>query len=307
MEKQFGVVIKSTGSWYSVLADDKNTYACRIKGKFRLDNFKSTNPIAVGDRIRFHFDSKLNYSVIDQIEERRNFLVRKSTNLSKQSHIIASNLDYAIIIASLKTPRISTAFIDRFLVIIQAYEITPIIVFNKIDLLNDSEKAYLDELVELYDYLGFKCFTTCAIKGTHIQELKSFLKGKTSLFTGQSGVGKSTILNCIDPELGLKISSISTSTKKGKHSTTFYEMHQLDEDTFIVDSPGIRELGLFDFEAFEVGLFFPEFKSLATSCKYPNCLHMHEPECAIIHAVEEGLILEERYINYLKILEDFNL
>lgn len=307
MEKQTGIVIKSTGSWYSVLADDDIIYACKIKGKFRLDKLKSTNPIAVGDRVHFSLDEKLENAVIDHIEERKNYLVRKSTNLSKQSHIIASNIDYAIIIASLKSPRISTAFIDRFLVIIQAYEITPVIVFNKIDLLDEAGREYLQELVELYEYLGFKCFTSCAISGLHIEELKLFLKGKTSLFTGQSGVGKSTLLNCIEPGLGLKTSSISGSTNKGKHSTTFYEMHRIDKSTFIVDSPGIRELGLFDFEAFEIGLFFPEFKPLAAKCKYTNCLHIHEPDCAVIAAVEEGFVLEERYVNYLKILEDFKL
>jgi ribosome biogenesis GTPase len=307
LKKQKGVVIKSTGSWYSVLSENNEITACRIKGKFRLDNLKTTNPIAVGDRVHFHADPKLEYAVIDHIEERKNFLVRKSTNLSRQSHIIASNLDFAFIIASVHSPRISTAFIDRFLVIIQAYEITPVIVFNKIDLLNDEQQNYLAELIELYEYLGYQCFTTSAKQHFQIDELKTFLQGKTSLFTGQSGVGKSTLLNCIKPGLGLKIASISSSTKKGKHSTTFYEMHQVNQNTFIVDSPGIRELGLYDFEAFEVGLFFPEIKTLAPKCKYANCLHTHEPDCAVIQAVEEGLILEERYVNYLKILEDFNL
>lgn len=305
MEKLKGIVIKSTGSWYKVLTEDGKEINCKIKGKFRLDNLKSTNPVAVGDKVHFHFDDIINYAVIDKIEDRKNFLVRKSPNLSRQSHIIATNLDYTIIISTLWKPQISTAFVDRFLVISQAYEIEPVIVYNKIDILEIEQKKKLEELIILYTKLGFHCIPISAKTGENIESLKEIMAGKICLFAGQSGVGKSTILNKIMPGLNLKTKKISGHTGKGQHTTSYYEMHKINNNTFVIDSPGIRELGLFDFEAFEIGLFFPEFKKFAANCKFNTCLHKNEPGCDVKRAVEGGNIIKERYINYLKILEDF--
>ncbi len=305
VEKLKGIITKSTGSWYTVLADDGKRYKCRLKGRLRLEGSKSTNPVTIGDHVTFHFDPILNYSVIDRVSERRNFLVRKSANLSKQTHVIAANIDHSLLLASLREPRISSAFIDRFLVISSAYEIEPVIVFTKIDLYGEKEIKLLDWYRELYHSLGYTVFETAAMQNTGIENLKKFITGNTCLLIGQSGVGKSTLLNTINPELKLKTKPISRYTGKGQHATTFYDMHQLGTDTFIIDSPGIRELGLVDFEAWEIGLFFPEIKEKAAHCKFNTCLHINEPGCGIQSAVEQGSITEERYINYLKILNDF--
>ena len=305
LEKLKGKVIKSTGSWYKVLTPDNQIYDCRIKGKFRLEGSKSTNIIAVGDIVYFHYDKQLNSSVIDEIEERKNFLVRKSAKLSKQSQIIASNLDYVCIILSMYKPRISSAFIDRFLVIAEAYEVEPVLVFNKLDLYRDKDMEKLAEWVELYESLGYKTLFMSAIDENKPEQLFEILKGKTSLFAGQSGVGKSTILNRLNADLDLKTTEISTFNDRGKHTTTFYEMHPIDEDTFVIDSPGIRELGLFDFEAYEIGLFFPEIKEKALDCKFSTCLHLEEPKCAVVDAVMNGEIHPQRYENYLKLIDGF--
>lgn len=305
LRKLQGIVVKSTGSWYKVLTEDAHYYNCTIKGKFRLSGSKATNPITIGDRVIFHLDEKLNSAVIDQIEERKNFLVRKSTNLSRQTHVIAANIDHCCIITSLKNPSISSAFIDRFIVISAAHEIEPVIIFNKIDLLEEDETDILNYYVQLYNKLGYQCFHISAKKATNTEQIRNFIQGKTCLFAGQSGVGKSTLLNQLYPELDLKTKIISNYSGRGQHATTFYEMFHIEDKTFIIDSPGIRELGLYDFEAFEIGLFFPEIKEMAPDCKFNTCLHQNEPGCAVTAAVEKGKITEERYINYLKILEDF--
>lgn len=307
MKEYKGIVVKSTGSWYKVLTLEGNYYDCRIKGKFRLSGSKATNPLTVGDRVVFHVDEKLNMAVIDRFEERRNFLVRKSTNLSKRTHVIAANIDHCCIMASLKEPIISSAFIDRFIVISAAHEIDPVIIINKIDLLSEEENEILHYYQDFYTKLGYPCFSISAKKEVNIHHIRDFISGKTCLFAGQSGVGKSTLLNKLFPELNLKTKVISDYSGKGQHATTFYEMYPLGNHTFIIDSPGIRELGLYDFEAFEIGLFFPEIKKVALNCRFNTCLHQNEPGCAVITAVEKGEITEERYINYLKILDDFNV
>jgi len=306
MQSKSGIVIKSTGSWYRVLAEDKNYYDCRIKGKFRQKGLKATNPICVGDRVDFHYDTKLCYAVIDHIHERQNYLARKASNLSKQYHIIASNLDLAVLITTVDKPAVSPGFIDRFLVIAEAHEIKPVIIFNKSDIeFSDETLARQHYLMELYKILGYKVLHISAKQGWNIEEVIELLKYKTSLFAGQSGVGKSTLLKKLNPELTLKTAEISDYTGKGVHATTFYEMHEISEKTYIIDSPGLKELGLFEFEPFEISLFYPEMKKIAENCRFNTCLHVNEPGCAVIDAFEKNLISYERYMSYLKIIEDF--
>lgn len=307
MPENTGVVIKSTGSWYLVKDKTGQIFECRLKGKLRLEGFKSTNPVAIGDRVIFSHKPDGSDAVISKIEERKNYLIRKASNLSKQTHIIAANIDRAFAIVSLKKPAISSAFIDRFLVLAQAYGIEPVIVFNKIDLYNHDMLYRLEYLEDQYTRLGYNCLGVSAKTGMFLESLIELLDHKTSLLIGQSGVGKSSIINRINPDLHLKTKEISNYHKKGTHTTTFYQMHELMPETYVIDSPGIRELGLYGFEKNEISLFFPEIKNLATECRYNNCLHLHEPECAVIKAVEAGEISDERYINYLKILDDFEL
>jgi len=306
MEHLQGIVTKSTGSWYKVLALNGSYYDCRIKGKFRLRGLKATNPICVGDKVLFHFDSKLNHALIDEIAERKNYLARKASNLSKQYHIIASNLDLAVLITTIDRPAVSSGFIDRFLVIAAAHEIETCIVFNKSDLEFDKEYAEKqDFLMELYQSLGYKVVHISAKTGQNIEQVKELINRKISLFSGQSGVGKSTLLKKLNPNLTLKTSEISNYTGKGMHATTFYEMHEIFEKTYVVDSPGLKELGLFEFEPFEISLFYPEMKQYAGQCRFNTCLHINEPGCKVIEAFEQDNITYERYASYLKIIEDF--
>ena len=305
MERLKGIVIRSTGSWYKVLTEDDRVFDCKIKGRFRLDGIQATNPIAIGDNVFFHSEERLSYAVIDEISERKNALVRKSLNLSSRSHIIATNLDYAILIVSLREPNIKPEFIDRFLVIAEAYDIKAIILINKTDLLGEKDQDKLDFFKEMYSEIGYEVLETSALTGQNIDQLKSLLDGKISLFTGQSGVGKSSLLNILNPGLDLKTDILAKATGKGKHTTSSYQMYKLWKNTFAIDSPGVKEMGLFRFELYEISRFFPDLKKYSEDCRFNTCLHLNEPGCQVKAAFENGLIYESRYINYLNILEDY--
>lgn len=291
-----GVVTKSTGSWYHVFNHDNTIVECRLRGKFRTKGIKTTNPVAVGDIVDYEVDAH----AIVNIHPRKNYIIRKSIKLSKQSHIIASNMDQAVLIVSLKNPRTSTGFIDRFLVTAEAYHIPSIIVFNKIDLLEDEND--LNRIISVYENVGYKCLKTSVKDSINLNDFKNIFKNKVSLLSGHSGVGKSALINTMDPNLKLKTGEISDYHAKGVHTTTFAEMFKLDEHTSIIDSPGIKELGLVGFEKYELGHRFPEIRELQNECKYNNCLHLNEPGCAVKKAHKEGEISSFRYENYLNIL-----
>lgn len=299
-----GLVVRSTGSWYDVLAEDDKTYACRTRGKLRLSGFKTTNPIAVGDNIVFEIESNNKEGIIHTIENRENYIIRKSIKNKNQGHIIAANIDQTILVATLTQPRTSLGFIDRFLISAEAFRIPQILIFNKADLLNTKELKIQDEYIKLYQKIGVECLVASATEKTGIEAIKHKLSGKKSLFSGHSGVGKSTLINCIAPELNLKTTSVSTFSDKGVHTTTFAEMFDLGNDTFIIDTPGIKELGLIDMGQDEISDYFPEMRDLIGECKFHNCKHTHEPGCAIKNAVEEGDIAESRYKSYLSMLEN---
>ena len=298
-----GVVLKSTGSWYTVLDASGKTVECRIKGLFRTKDIKSTNPIAVGDRVSFDMEED-GKGVIHTIAERKNYIIRKSINLSKQSHILAANIDQAFLIATLALPRTSAGFIDRFLLTAEAYHIPTILFFNKTDLFAEDPalSKELDDFMEVYTNIGYSCYKISAEWEKDIALLRNVSKDKITLIAGHSGVGKSTLVNAMDPELQLKVGEISEAHFKGKHTTTFAEMHVLKYGGFIIDTPGIKELGLVDMEKEEISDYFPEMRALKSECKFNNCLHINEPKCAIIKAVEEGHIAVSRYNTYLGIM-----
>lgn len=300
-----GTVYKSTGSWYYVKSEDNKFYNCRIKGKFRMKGIKSTNPIAVGDVVDFDLDETVDEinGIITNIHDRKNYIVRKSVNLSKQTHIIASNIDIGFLIVTINNPITTTSFIDRFLVTAKAYGIEAILIFNKIDTFDD---ATLDEQLYLqhtYEQIGYKCLRVSATDNKGVSELMDLMKGKVSMFSGHSGVGKSTLVNAIEPTLNLKTKEISNSHSQGQHTTTFAEMFDLSNNIRIIDTPGIRGFGMVDMEKQEVSDYFPEFFELKADCKFNNCLHKEEPHCAIKKALEEDKIAWSRYQSYLKILE----
>mgnify|MGYP006280157185 CR=1 FL=1 len=299
-----GIVVKSTGSWYKVRAGDGSYYNCRIRGTFRIKGIKTTNPVAVGDRVKFELESGRDTGVIREILERKNYIIRKATRLSKISHIIASNIDQAFLIVTLAYPRTSTGFIDRFLVTTEAYHIPAKIIFNKIDIYDDKLRDLLKETIEIYTSATYPCFSVSAETKENLELLKNEMMNKTTLFAGHSGVGKSSIINAIEPGMHLKTGKLSTQHKKGKHITTFAEMHELSFGGFIIDTPGIKEFGLRDFVKEEVSERFPEMRALMWDCKFHNCTHVHEPGCAVKEAVKEGKISETRYRNYLGILQD---
>lgn len=297
-----GVVIKSTGSWYQVRTAENKIISCRLKGKFRLSGIKHTNPITVGDKVDFEMEPDSANGVIHAIEDRKNYIIRKANNMSKQTHIIASNLDQSLLIVTLAFPKTSLGFIDRFLVTSEAYHIPAILVFNKSDLFTGPLEEVLQETIQLYQNIGYHCLKTSTQTGEGIAEFKELLKDKVSLLSGHSGVGKSTLLNTIEPGMALKTQEISNYSHKGQHTTTFAEMHALEFGGHIIDTPGIREFGLVDFEDAEVSHYFKEMKPLIGKCKFNNCKHMSEPGCAVVKAVEAGSITQLRYGSYLSIL-----
>lgn len=300
-----GIVYKSTGSWYMVKAEDGLFYECRIKGRFRIKGIKSTNPLAVGDHVLFELETNNDKvtGVIHQIEDRSNYIIRKSVNLSKQVHIIAANIDQVFLIVTINNPVTTTSFIDRFLVSAEAYGIKTILVFNKIDTL-DSET--LDEqlyLQYIYSSIGYECIRTSASQGKGLELIKEKMQGKVSMFSGHSGVGKSTLVNAIEPGLNLKTAQISEQHQQGQHTTTFAEMFDLSFDARIIDTPGIRGFGVVDIEPEELGDFFPEFFELKQHCRFHNCMHKEEPQCAVKQALDEDQVAWSRYNSYIQILD----
>ena len=301
-----GQVYKSTGSWYQIKAENGEFYSCRIKGKFRMEGIKSTNPVAVGDWVQFELEAQTDdvSGVIHDIEQRKNVIVRKSVNLSKQQHIIAANIDTVFLLITLNNPVTSTVFIDRFLVSTEAFDVNTVLVFNKIDTCDAQELVALEELIAVYEKIGYTCLKLSAKELSSCQELIALMKNKTTSFAGHSGVGKSTLVNTIEPGLRLKTSEISTQHLQGQHTTTFAQMHDLSFGGSIVDTPGIRGFGLVDIEKEEISSFFPEFFELKADCKFNNCLHVDEPKCAVLEAYASGEIAMSRYKSYLQILED---
>ncbi|HEY9185132.1 MAG TPA: ribosome small subunit-dependent GTPase A [Salegentibacter sp.] len=300
-----GTVYKSTGSWYLVKGEDGKNYDCRIKGKFRIKGIKSTNPVAVGDKVEFDVEEKAEeeLGVIKKIEERENYIIRKSVNLSKQTHIIASNIDQVFLLITLNNPPTFTTFVDRFLVTAEAYRIKAVLLFNKIDTYNEDELVEIKYLAALYREVGYECLGISAKTGKNVEKVKEMMLGKTSMFSGHSGTGKSTLINALEPGLNLKTSEISDQHKQGQHTTTFAEMFDLSFDARIIDTPGIKGFGVVDIEREELGNYFPEFFRLKQNCKFNNCMHLEEPQCAVKEALEEGEIAWSRYKSYLQILE----
>lgn len=298
-----GLVIKNTGSWYQVKTEDGRLVECKIKGNFRLKGIRSTNPIAVGDNVQIIMNQE-GTAFISEIEDRKNYIVRRSSNLSKQSHILAANLDQCLLVVTVNYPETSTIFIDRFLASAEAYRVPVKLVFNKIDAYSEDELRYLEALITLYTQIGYPCLKISARNGDGLEEVKQALEGNITLFSGHSGVGKSTLINSLLPDIDIKTAEISTYHNKGMHTTTFSEMFSVTGDGYIIDTPGIKGFGTFDMKDEEVGHYFKEIFETSDKCKYNNCTHRHEPGCAVREAVEQHLISESRYTSYLNILED---
>lgn len=298
-----GLVIRNTGSWYVVKTDSGLSVECKIKGNFRLKGIRSTNPVAVGDRVQISGTENGN-SFITEIEDRKNYIIRRASNLSKQSHIIAANLDLCLLVVTVNYPETSTTFIDRFLASAEAYRVPVSIVFNKADRYTEDELRYLEGLINLYDTIGYTCYKVSALTGEGIDEIRNLLKDRITLFSGHSGVGKSTLINAILPEQHQKTSEISAAHNKGMHTTTFSEMFPVEGNGYIIDTPGIKGFGTFDMKDEEVGHYFKEIFKFSAECKYGDCTHRHEPGCAVRQAVADHYISESRYASYLNILED---
>lgn len=296
-----GLVTKSTGSWYTVLAADGRRVDCRIKGKFRTKGIKTTNPVAVGDWVNFEMEPDQDSAVITELEPRRNYIIRRSVNLSKQTQIIGANLDQAILVVTLASPPTSLGFIDRFLVTAEAYDIPAVLLFNKLDLFSEEGLEILADYMAIYEEIGYPCYTVSAQAGIHVEQVRALLQDKITLVSGHSGVGKSTLINAIEPSAQLKTGEISDWSDKGKHTTTFAEMIDLSFGGKLIDTPGIRELGIVDIEKGELSHFFPEMRQRMNQCRFNNCRHINEPGCVILEAVEAGEIESSRYDSYLSI------
>lgn len=300
---ELGTVVRSTGSWNTIRTTDGNTLECRLRGQFRQQGLRATNPIAVGDHVLFTVEDDGNGVIVD-ILDRKNYIIRKSVNLSKEVHIIAANIDQAMIIATVSQPRTSLGFIDRFLCVAEAYDIPAIVVLNKLDLQTEAEQIELNRSYkEIYTNANYPVYTVSATENTGIDELRKVLKDKVTLVFGHSGVGKSTLLNAIQPELGLRTGEISEVHSKGKHTTTFAEMFELTEGGSVIDTPGVKEFGMVNMKEEEIYHYFPEIFKAADKCKFGNCLHKDEPGCAVKSEVENGTIAESRYSNYISVLE----
>lgn len=293
--------MKSTGSWYTVWLDGGEA-ECRIRGRFRLEGIRTTNPVAVGDRVRV--EANADGYVITAIEPRRNYIIRKSTNLSKEAHILASNVDQAMLVVTVNHPVTSTVFIDRFLAGAEAYNIPVLLVFNKVDLYDGDDRDLLGGLMLIYRKAGYACYGVSAVTGEGTEEIREALRGKTTVLAGLSGAGKSSLINRVEPGLDLKTAAISDAHDSGKHTTTFAGMFPLDGGGFVIDTPGVRSFGLVDMQKEEISHFFPEIFACAEGCRFYNCTHTHEPGCAVREAVEAGEVSESRYASYLSMLEE---
>ena len=299
-----GVVVKSTGSWYLVRAEDSTLFRARLRGKFKLEGKKVSNPLAVGDRVEFDVeDVEEKSAVIHKIEDRRNYIIRQSTHKSAHAHIIAANLDLALLVVTLVSPRTSFGFIDRFLVTAEAYDIPAMLIYNKIDMYDQDMERYQRQISHMYGQIGYSTLAVSALKSEGLEEVRQLIQGKTTLFSGHSGVGKSSIINRLVPDLELKTSEISSFSDKGVHTTTFAEMFEVDPETFIIDTPGIKELGIVDIPKNELSHFFPEMRERMNQCRFNNCTHTNEPGCAIVAAVRENNIALTRYESYLSMLQ----
>lgn len=301
---QTGLVIRSTGSWYEVRNEDGHIYRARLKGKFKLQGLKVTNPIAVGDRVLFDVeDVAENTAMIFGIEPRKNYIIRQSVHKTAHGHILAANLDQAVMLATLAMPRTSLGFIDRFLVTAESFRIPTTIVFNKTDILNDEGLDFQHQIRAMYEHIGYTCLETSATEGDGVEAFRDLLDRKVTLLAGHSGVGKSSLVNAIAPGLDLRTNEISNFANKGVHTTTFAEMFELAPDTYIIDTPGIKELGLVEMKKDEIGHYFPEMRDLMNQCRFHNCLHLNEPGCAVKAAVANKTIADSRYASYLSMME----
>ena len=301
-----GIVIKTTGSWVTIKTENNRRLQCKIRGNFRTKDIRATNPVAVGDKVEYKYDNNGESGIIIKLFPRTNYLIRRSSNLSKEYQLIAANIDTAWLVACLIAPRTFPEFIDRFLITAEAYHIPAKIIFNKIDLHDDKLNSYLSEIIQVYENIGYKCFAVSAEKKINLEILHKEFYGKINVITGNSGVGKSSILNSIDPGLDLRALPISEYHLQGKHTTTFPEMHELKSGGFVIDTPGIRGFGVIDMDRNEIYHFFPEIFRIPSGCRFSNCLHINEPGCAVKTAVDEGRIYYSRYSSYLSLMNEGN-